>query len=111
TDDVLALQGQAAQVKMDAALMDYLLDIVDGTRKHEQLHVGVSPRGALALMQASQALALVQGRDFVTPDDIKQMVIPVCAHRVITRNHLSNSDGNTARHVLEHIMQKIAAPV
>jgi MoxR-like ATPase len=111
TDDVLALQGQAAQVKMDPTLMDYLLDVVHATRTHEQLHVGVSPRGSLALMQASQALALVQGRDFVTPDDVKEMVIPVCAHRIITRNHLSNSDGNTARHVLEQILQKIASPV
>src|SRR4051812_31134176 len=111
TDDVLALQGQSAQVKVDPSLMDYLLDIVQGTRSHEQLHVGVSPRGSLALMQASQALALVNGRDFVTPDDIKQMVVPVCAHRIITRNHLSNGDVHTARHVLEQILQRIASPV
>src|SRR3954468_20274561 len=101
TEDVLALQGQAAQVKMAPALMDYLMDIVEATRSHEQLHVGVSPRGSLALMQAAQAMALVSGRDFITPDDIKQMVVPVCAHRIITRNHLSNGDIHTARHVLE----------
>lgn len=111
TDDVLALQGQTTQVKIDGSLMDYMLDIIDATRKHEQFHVGVSPRGSLALMQASQALALVQGRDFVTPDDIKEMVVPVCAHRVITRNYLSNSDGQTARHVLEQILQKIPTPL
>jgi MoxR-like ATPase len=111
TEDVLALQGQAAQVKVDPTLMDYLMDIVEATRKHEQLHVGISPRGALALMQATQALALIEGRDYVTPDDIKGLVIPVCAHRIITRNHLSNGDLHTARLVLEQILQKVTCPV
>ena len=96
---------------IDPVLMDYLMDIVGATRAHEQLHVGVSPRGSLALMQAAQALALVEGRDFVTPDDINKMVVPFCAHRIITRNHLSNGDIHTARHVLEQILQGIPSPV
>lgn len=111
TADVLALQGQAAQVKIDNALLDYLMDIVEATRAHEQLHVGISPRGSLALMQATQALALVEGRDFVTPDDIKAMVVPVCAHRVITKNHLSNGDLQSATRVLQQILQKVPSPV
>ncbi len=111
TDEVLVLQGRSAQVKVDPSLLTYLMDMVDATRSHEQLHVGISPRGSLALMQAAQALALVEGRDFVTPDDIKAMVIPVCAHRVITRNHLSSGDITTATHVLQQILQKIPSPV
>jgi len=111
TEDVLALQGQAAQVKVDPILMDYLMDIVEASRANDQLHVGISPRGALALMQAAQALALIEGREFVTPDDIKTLVAPVCAHRIITRNHLSNGDINTARLALEQILQKIPSPV
>jgi MoxR-like ATPase len=111
TEDVLALQGQAAQIKVDPALMDYLMDIVEASRSHDLLRVGISPRGSLALMQASQALALVEGRDFVTPDDIKSLVIPVCAHRIITRNHLSNGDISTARHALEQVLQKVPSPV
>jgi MoxR-like ATPase len=111
TADVLALQGQAAQVKMDNALLDYLMDLVEATRTNEQLHVGISPRGSLALMQATQALALVEGRDFVTPDDIKAMVVPVCAHRVITKNHLSNGDLLSATRVLQQILQKVPSPV
>jgi MoxR-like ATPase len=110
-DEVLALQGQAAQVKVEESLMDYLMDVVEATRTHEQLHVGISPRGALALMQATQALALVEGRDYVTPDDIKAMVVPVCAHRVITRNHLSSGDVLTATNVLKQILQKLPSPV
>ena len=78
TEEVLVLQGQCAQVKVDPSLLTYLMDIVDATRTHEQLHVGISPRGSLAMMQATQALALVEGRIFITPDDIKAMVVPVC---------------------------------
>lgn len=111
TADVLALQGQAAQVRVDNLLVDYLMDLVEATRSHEQLHVGISPRGSLALMQAAQALALVEGRDFVTPDDIKAMVVPVCAHRVITKNHLSNGDVQTATRILQQILQKIPSPI
>jgi len=111
TNDVTALQGQAAQVKIDPALVDYLLDIVEATRTHEQLHIGISPRGSLALMQTSQALALIEGRDYTTPDDIKAMVLPVCAHRVITKNHMANGDLLTATRILEQILQKIPSPV
>jgi MoxR-like ATPase len=62
-------------------------------------------------MQSAQALALIENRDFVTPDDIKKMVIPVCAHRIITRHHLSNGDVRAAQHVLEELLGKVAVPV
>jgi MoxR-like ATPase len=109
--EVLALQGQAAQVKIDDALVSFLMDIVEATRKSTHFHTGISPRGSLALMQASQAYALVAGRDFVTPDDIKEMVGPVCAHRVITKNHLSNGDLSTATRLLEEILLRVPSPV
>jgi MoxR-like ATPase len=111
TEEVKALQGQAAQVKIDGALLDYLMDIVEATRTDELLHIGISPRGSLALMQASQASALVEGRDYVTPDDIKNMVVPVCAHRVITKNPMSNGDLSTANRALEQILARVASPV
>ncbi len=110
-DDVKNLQSQAAQVKFDPALLDYLMDLVEATRTHELLHIGISPRGSLALMQASQALALVEGRDFVTPDDIKAMVLPVCAHRVITKNPMANGDLATATRALDQILTKTPTPV
>jgi MoxR-like ATPase len=111
TDDVQSLQGQATQIKVDPALLDYLMDIVEATRSHEQLHTGISPRGSLALMQAAQAYALIQGRDYITPDDIKFMTIPVCAHRVITKNHMSSGDLLTATRILDQILQRITCPV
>lgn len=110
-DEVTALQGQATQIKIDAVLIDYLMDIVTATRNDEMLHIGISPRGSLALMQASQALALVEGRDYVTPDDIKAMVVPVCAHRVITRNPMASADLGNATRALELILQRIPSPV
>ena len=111
TADVQALQGQAANVKIDPALMGYLMDIVEASRAHEQLHTGISPRGSLALMQSAQALAILEGRDYITPDDLKAMVLPVCAHRIITKNHMSNGDILTASRILESILQKVPVPV
>jgi len=110
-DDVRVLQGRATQVKVDAAILDYLMDIVEASRVDSQLHTGVSPRGSLALMSAAQALALVEGRDYVTPDDVKAMVVPVCAHRVITRNHMAAGDLRNAGRIFEQILDRVPSPV
>ena len=67
---------------VDEALVDYMLAIVERTRSHESLAMGVSPRGAQVLYRATQALAAVEGRDYATPDDVKRLVLPVFAHRV-----------------------------
>jgi MoxR-like ATPase len=111
TEEVKALQGQAAQVRVDPVLLNYMMDIITATRMHELLHTGISPRGGLALMQASQAFAMVEGRDYVTPDDIKKMVIPVCAHRVITKNRMSIGDVTTATRILQGVLQQVPSPV
>ncbi|MCC6239192.1 MAG: MoxR family ATPase [Phycisphaerales bacterium] len=108
--EVIELQQQASQVRMDRAIIDYILDVVDATRHDEQLHLGVSPRGALALTQASQAAALVQGRDYVIPDDVKQLVVPVCAHRVISKTYLHDGDVHATARVLKQIMEQLATP-
>jgi len=110
-DDVRVLQGRATQVKVDPAILDYLMDIVEASRVDSQLHTGVSPRGSLALMSAAQALALVEGRDYVTPDDVKAMVVPVCAHRVITRNHMAAGDLRNAGRIFEQILDRMPSPV
>ncbi len=80
-------------------------------RQHELLHTGISPRGSLAIMQAVQALALVNGRDYVTPDDVKELVVAVCAHRVITRNYMANGDISTAVRIMQEILQKVPCPL
>ncbi|HTV49224.1 MAG TPA: MoxR family ATPase [Phycisphaerae bacterium] len=111
SEEIRALQGQAAQVKIDQLLLEYVMDIVAASRKHEMLHTGISPRGSLAVMQAVQALALVNQRDYVTPDDIKEMVVPVCAHRIITRSYMSNGDISTAVRIMQEILQAVPCPV
>ncbi len=105
-----ALQGQAAQVKLEPVLLDYILDVVQMTRQHEMLHTGISPRGSLALMQAVQALALVNQRDYAIPDDVKELVIPVCAHRVISRSYMANGDLSAAERIMQEILQKVPCP-
>jgi MoxR-like ATPase len=108
--DIVSLQDEVPKVKLDAAIVDYILDLVDHTRHDEQLHLGVSPRGALALTQAVQASSLLEGRDYATPDDVKGLFIPVCSHRVVSKTYLHNGDANATARVLESIMGQVAAP-
>ncbi len=80
--DVVALQRAANEVKFDGAIVAYLLSIVAETRDHEALEIGVSPRGAIAMRRAAQARALVDGRDFCIPEDVRDLAVDVFAHRV-----------------------------
>ena len=109
-EDVIELQDRSPNTKLDPAIVDYILDLVEATRESDDLHLGVSPRGALALTQASQASALLNGRDFVTPDDVKGLFLPVCAHRVISKTYLHNGDANATERVLQAILDRTATP-
>jgi len=82
---VLALQAQVEGVRVEESLLEYVLAIVHATREHPALALGVSPRGALGLLRAARALALVAGRGYCLPDDVKQLAVPALAHRVIPR--------------------------
>jgi MoxR-like ATPase len=108
--DVIVLQDRCPEVKLDAAIVDYILDLVEATREDDELHLGVSPRGALALTQATQASALLNGRDYATPDDVKALFLPVCAHRVISKTYLHNGDAHATDRVLQAILDKTPAP-
>jgi len=109
-EDIISLQDETPTVKLDGSLVDYILDLVDATRHEDALHLGVSPRGSLALTSASQASALLAGRDYVTPDDVKQLFIPVCAHRVVSKTYLNNGDSNATQRVLQDILDRTPAP-
>ncbi len=112
-DEVVELQDMVAEVRVDDALLDYLLKIVDATRRSESLELGISPRGALALFRSAQALALIEGRDYCIADDIKRLVVPCFAHRIIVNSRTSGIRQRTreAEQVLNEILQKIAVPV
>lgn len=108
--EVIELQDRAPQVRLDPTIVDYILDLVTATRQSDELHLGVSPRGSLSLTQACQALALVRGRTYVTPDDVKTLFIPVTAHRVIGKAYMSNGSGNAVTTVLQAILDRTATP-
>jgi MoxR-like ATPase len=108
--EVVALQDQVPNVKLDSAILDYIIDIADATRNNDQLHLGISPRGALALTAACQASAVLAGRDYVLPDDVKQLTIPVCAHRVISKSYLHNGDADSTSRILKSILDQIPTP-
>jgi MoxR-like ATPase len=83
--DVLALQAECDHVRAEESMLDYVMSLVEATRTSPMLALGVSPRGALALLRAARARALVDGRDYVVPDDIKTLTVPALAHRVLVR--------------------------
>jgi MoxR-like ATPase len=108
--DVVMVQDQVPKTRMDPAIVEYLLDLIEATRRHEQLHLGLSPRGSLALTAAVQSSAVVFGRDYVQPDDVKSLFIPVCAHRVISKSYLNNGDNQTAARILQSILDTVPSP-
>ncbi len=112
-DELIALQESVQRVGVDDALVDYMLAIVEQTRKHESLSMGVSPRGAQALYRATQALAAVEGRDYVTPDDVKRLVAPVFAHRVMvnTRIAIAQRSAEVAEKILGEILTLVDVPL
>ncbi|MGH9763660.1 MAG: AAA family ATPase, partial [Blastocatellia bacterium] len=89
SDDVLAFQREVREVMVEDSLLDYLIRIVRATRTADILDLGVSPRGSLALYHSSQALAFIRGRNYVIPDDIKHLVIPIFAHRIVVNSRYS----------------------
>jgi MoxR-like ATPase len=109
-DDVLLLQRGVRTIQVDDAIGEYLLDIVHATRRSEDLHVGVSTRGALTLYRAAQSLAMVSGRNYVIPDDIKTLVVPVLAHRVVGKSFLQAGEFGAAEAIIRDIVDRIRVP-
>jgi MoxR-like ATPase len=112
-EELVDIQHACSAIRVDDALADYILAIVAATRTHAQLSLGVSPRGAQALYRAAQALALVEGRDYVLPDDIKRLAVPVFAHRVVLNQRTALSDRSTsaAEHLLDEIVGGVEVPL
>jgi len=109
-EQVSQLQESVRRVEVEESINAYLLNIVDATRNCEDLHTGVSTRGALALYRAAQAAALVDGRSYVVPDDIKQLAVPVLAHRVITRGYLHGGQREAIEALIQRLVDEVAVP-
>jgi MoxR-like ATPase len=112
-EDVLRLQEAVHGVTVEEALVDYMLAIVEKTRNHEALALGVSPRGSQALYRATQALALLAGRDFAIPDDVKRLAVPIFAHRVVinTRTALVPRRADVGERIIEDILSQVEVPL
>lgn len=113
SDELLYFQEQVGRVAVDEALVDYMLAIVEKTRTHESLALGVSPRGAQALYRATQALALVEGREYVIPDDIKRLAVPVFAHRIAinARASIAQRSAELTERILQEILTLVEVPL
>jgi MoxR-like ATPase len=109
-NDVIRLQERTDAVRIDDALTRYMIEIANATRRHEMLHLGISPRGTLALAQASRASAVLAGRDYVIPEDITGNVEAVCAHRVVVRATIANGSADSPERVLRQVLQSVASP-
>ncbi len=105
------MQEQVRNVEFEESLVEYLLDIVHATRESESVQVGVSTRGALAYYRAAQALATVEHRTHVIPDDIKRLAIPVLAHRIVPRGMLPGADRSAAEEVVRQLLSELSVPV
>jgi MoxR-like ATPase len=112
-DDIIRLQASVQRVTVEESLVDYMLAIVEKTRAHESLTLGVSPRGSQALFRAVQALALLEGRDYAIPDDVKRLAAPVFGHRVVvnTRTALSQRRSDLGDRVIEEILSLTDVPL
>src|SRR5206468_8486499 len=108
-DALAAMRGTLNNIVISEGLVAYLVDIVRTTRKHESVLVGAGPRATQALLPASRALAAISGRDFVTPDDIKAMAVPVLEHRLILRPEFE-IEGTTVGEVVQKILEQVAVP-
>jgi len=108
-EGVLALQRAAAQLRLDDAVQDYAVRIVRATRTWSGVAAGAGPRGGIALVRAARAAALLAGRDFVTPDDVKGMALPALRHRVTPSPELE-IEGHGADSILHALLEKTSAP-
>jgi MoxR-like ATPase len=111
--DVLAMQEAVTRIKVDSSLHDYALEIVNRTRKSDQLALGVSPRGTLMLQRAAQARAFLEGREYCLPDDFKQLAVAVFSHRVVasTRHASLQKKSETTETVLREIVDSVRVPL
>jgi len=107
--EVLALQERTRSVQVDPAVADYLLDLVEATRSHPDVVLGASTRASLALYRAAQALALTNGRDYLVPDDVKALAVPVLAHRIVTRGWTQGGHPD-ATPVIRDVLAKLKVP-
>ena len=109
--DIIAAREEIARVQVSDAIRDYIVRIVRATRESDKIKLGVSPRGTVAMTRACRALAAMQGRDFVIPDDVNELAVPVLAHRIISQSQSSIHLSGSNEAIIEYLLSKIPAPL
>ncbi len=109
-EQLLTLQEKVDAVRMDQALINYVVTLAGATRDNEDLQVGISPRGTLAISQAARATALIHGRDYCIPEDIVSNVLPVTAHRIISKTYMHAGDTATSRRIMQQVLETVPSP-
>ncbi len=110
SDQILELQRAVRHVAVEESIYEYLLDIVGATRNCSELHVGVSTRGAICLYRAAQALATIHGRQFVIPDDVKHLAVPVLSHRVVPKGYLHGGQRAAVEKLIQQLVDGVSVP-
>lgn len=108
---LLEAQKAVTQIKVSEAIQEYIVSISHATRNHDQIKVGLSLRGSLAMQKAAQAVAAMAGRDYVIPDDVKKIVPDVAAHRIICKNYNVLSGGRLAQDIMKRILEEVPVPI
>jgi MoxR-like ATPase len=109
-EDLARLQVQVREVAVEDSINEYLLDIITATRNHEMLELGVSTRGAITLYRAVQSLSFIRGRDYAVPDDVKDLAVPVLAHRVVCGGLVHEGQRSKAQQIIRQILQETPVP-
>ncbi|EAQ80026.1 AAA family ATPase [Blastopirellula marina] len=110
SDQIKQLQAAVREIEMNDSIHEYLLDIIEATRDTDDLQVGASTRAAISLYRAAQSLAMIEGREFVVPDDVKQLAVSVLAHRVIPKGYLHAGQREAVETIVSRIVDEVAVP-
>lgn len=107
-EQILEMGVRCRQVHVDHVIRKYMVDIVSATRNHSAISSGVSTRGTLALLRTSQIFAAINGRDFVTPQDVKTLAVPVLSHRIVSYTNVAKNNNKAA--IIRTILESVPAP-
>jgi len=110
-EEIIEVQDSISHIEVSDDVKKYIIDMVEATRKHEKIVLGISPRGSIALMRGAQAYAAINGRDFVTPDDVKYIAPSVLSHRIILKSHAITSGAENSEAIIKEIMDKVPVPI
>jgi MoxR-like ATPase len=108
---VIDAQNSFTSVRINDAVKNYIMDIIEATRRNDKISLGVSPRGSLSLMKAAQIKAVLDARDYVIPDDVKYMAVPVLAHRIILKGHAISGGTVNAETIIQDIIKRVPVPI